>query len=123
AEAQQATAAATTTEAEGASLLDQILDQTKPTDDTERKRNKQFIEEVIRHALAAKPGSVIAGDVERTIKLWQAEIDKKLSAQLNEIMLHAGLQKREGAWPGRDYMVKQFETGGRLLMKLPNVAA
>ena len=73
AETQQATAAAAnTTEAGGASLLDQILDQTKPADTTERQRNKQFIEEVIRQALAAKPGSVVAGDVERTIKLWQA---------------------------------------------------
>ena len=103
-------------------MLDQILDQTKPADNTERQRNKQFIEEVVRQALAAKPGSVVAGDVEGTIKLWQAEIDKKLSAQLNEIMHHAELQKLEGTWRGLDYLVKQSETGERLRIKVLNVS-
>jgi len=119
---QAAAAAATTTEAEGASLLDQILDQTKPSDDSERKRNQQFIEEVVRQALAAKPGSVVAGDVERTIKLWQAEIDKKLSAQLNEVMHNPDFQKLEGTWRGLDYLVKNSETGDRLKIKVLNVS-
>ena len=122
AEAQQAAAGATTAEAGEANLLDQILDQTKPADTTERQRNKQFIEEVVRQALAAKPGSVVAGDVERTIKLWQAEIDKKLSAQLNEIMHHPDFQKLEGTWRGLDYLVKQSETGERLRIKVLNVS-
>jgi len=118
---QAAAGGATTVEADSASLLDQILDQTKPADTTERQRNKQFIEEVVRQALAAKPGSVVAGDVERTIKLWQAEIDKKLSAQLNEVMHHPEFQKLEGTWRGLDYLVKQSETGERLRIKVLNV--
>jgi len=119
---QAAAGGATTVEAGEANLLDQILDQTKPVDTTERQRNKQFIEEVVRQALAAKPGSVVSGDVERTIKLWQGEIDKKLSAQLNEIMHHAELQKLEGTWRGLDYLVKQSETGERLRIKVLNVS-
>ncbi|HEX4591858.1 MAG TPA: type VI secretion system contractile sheath large subunit, partial [Gemmataceae bacterium] len=119
---QAAAAAASTTEADGQGLLDQILDQTKPADTSERQRNQQFIQEVVRQALAAKPGSVVAGDIERTIKVWQAEIDKKLSAQLNQIMHHPEFQKLEGTWRGLDYLVKQSETGERLRIKVLNVS-
>jgi type VI secretion system protein ImpC len=116
-----AAAGATTTEAEGG-LLDQILKETKPSDDRERQRNQQFIEEVVRQALAAKPGTVIAGDIERTIKLWQAEIDKKLSAQLSEILHHPDFQRLEGTWRGLDYLIKQSETGDTLKIKVLNVS-
>src|SRR3954454_24104222 len=104
---QSATAAKTKTVEAESSLLDQILAQTKPADDTQRQRNQQFIEEVIRQALTAKPGTVVSGDIERTIKLWQAEIDRKLSMQLNEIMHHPKFQRLEGTWRGLDYLVKQ----------------
>ncbi|MGL4420167.1 MAG: hypothetical protein ACRCZF_05855, partial [Gemmataceae bacterium] len=51
-----ATPATTTTTTEaGGSLLDQILDTTKPVDDSQRERNKQFIDAVIRSALESKP--------------------------------------------------------------------
>jgi type VI secretion system protein ImpC len=120
-QAAAAAAGATTVEAEGG-LLDQILKETKPTNDRERQRNQQFIEEVVRQALAAKPGTVVAGDLERTIKLWQAEIDKKLSAQLNEILHHPDYQRLEGTWRGLDYLIKQSETGETLKIKVLNVS-
>ena len=110
----QAAAAATTTEAEGPSLLDQIITQTKPRDDKERQRNQTFIEEVIRQALAAKPGTIIAHDLEWTKKSWQAAIDQKISTQLNEVMHHPDFQRLEGTWRGLDYLVKQSETGDTL---------
>jgi len=116
-----AAAGATAVEAEGG-LLDQILKETKPSDDHERQRNQQFIQEVVRQALAAKPGTVISGDLERTIKIWQAEIDKKLSAQLNEVLHHPEYQKLEGTWRGLDYLVKQSETGEALKVKVLNVS-
>jgi type VI secretion system protein ImpC len=118
----QAAAAATTTEAEGPSLLDQIITQTKPRDDKERQRNQTFIEEVIRQALAAKPGTIIAHDLERTMKSWQAAIDQKISTQLNEVMHHPDFQRLEGTWRGLDYLVKQSETGDTLKIRVLNVA-
>src|SRR4029077_7495304 len=108
------------TEPEGKSLLDQILDQTKPADDGQRGRNKQFIEAVVRSALES--GQSVGGDVERTIKAWQAQIDQKLSHQLNAIMHHEEFQKLEGTWRGLDYLVKQSETGVSLKIKVMNVS-
>src|SRR5262245_36082754 len=102
------------------SLLDQILDQTKPTDDSQRGRNKQCIEAVVRQAL--ETGKSVSGDVERTIKAWQAQIDQKLSHQLNAIMHHPDFQKLEGTWRGLDYLVKQSETSTTLKIKVLNVS-
>jgi type VI secretion system protein ImpC len=119
--AKQADQAATTTEAAGG-LLDQILDSTRPVDTSARERNKGFIEAVIRQALEAKPGTVVAGDIERTIQAWKAQIDQKLSAQLNEILHHPEFQKLEGTWRGLNYLVDQSETGTTLKIRVMNVA-
>jgi len=103
-------------------LLDSILDTAKPRDDREAERNKGFLKEVVEQALKAKPGTVIAGDLERTIKLWQAEIDRKLSQQLNEVMHHPDFQKVEGTWRGLHYLVDKSETGESLKIRVLNTS-
>ena len=120
AEKKQAATEVVVKEAEGASLLDQILDSTRPVDDSQREKNKLFIEAVIRSALTA--GNVVSGDVERTIQAWKAAIDEKLSAQLNEILHHPEFQKLEGTWRGLDYLVKQTETSPSMKIKVMNVS-
>ena len=50
---------------------------------------RQFLDQVV------KPGQVVSKDVEDTINYWIGEIDKKLSAQLNEVMHHPDFQKLE----------------------------
>jgi type VI secretion system protein ImpC len=116
--AQQQQAATTTTTTEG-SLLDSILNATKPLNEQERQRNRdvvgQFLKEVV------KPGQVISKDVESSIKHWIASIDQKLSAQLNEIMHHPDFQKLEGTWRGLHYLVHQSETGTTLKIRVLNV--
>jgi len=89
AEQTQATAATTTKEEVG--LLDQILDRTKPIDAKEREKNKDYVSQFLRQIV--QPGQVISKDVETNIKFWIAEIDKKLSGQLNEIMHHPDFQR------------------------------
>jgi type VI secretion system protein ImpC len=121
-DAQAAPAAAAgavqTTEKDKASLLDQILDATKPIDRTERARNadyiKQFIEKVVQ------PGSIVSKDLENNIKHWIGELDKKLSEQLNEIMHNPAFQKLEGTWRGIKYLVNQSETGPLLKLRVLN---
>src|SRR6266566_1910662 len=93
----------TTTQTEVPGLLDQILDQTKSLDDQERLRNKTYIEQFIRKAV--KPDQIVSKDAEANIKFWIAELDKKLSAQLNQIMHNADFQKLEGTWRGLSYLV------------------
>jgi type VI secretion system protein ImpC len=121
--AQKGAAATTTTVDASGSLLDQILSgPMKSKDDAQKERNKQFISAVIDSALTAAPGSVVAGDIERTIQAWKAEIDRKLSAQLNEVLHHPDFQKLEGTWRGLDYLVKQSETSATLKIKVMNVS-
>jgi type VI secretion system protein ImpC len=117
--AEQAKAATATTTAED-NLLDKILDRTKPLDDRERERNKDYIKEFLDKVV--KPGQVISKDVETNIKYWIAEIDKKLSSQLNEIMHHADFQKLEASWRGLHYLVHQSETGENLKIRVLNVS-
>src|SRR3974390_3442374 len=98
--AEQAPAgAATATETtEGPSLLDQVIKATRPQSDKESERArdyfKQFLDQVV------KPGQVVSKDAETNIKSWIAQVDKKLTAQLNEIMHDPGVQKLESTWRG-----------------------
>ncbi len=117
AEKEQAGAAAATEEL---SLLDEILDNTRALDDEERERNKVYIEQFVRNALESE--QVISNDVEAAITTWIAEIDKKLTAQLNEVMHHPDFQKLEGTWRGLHYLVQNSETGESLKIRVLNVA-
>jgi type VI secretion system protein ImpC len=112
-----AAAAATTTEAP--SLLDQVITATRPQSDKEKERAKDYFKQFVESVV--KPGQVISKDVETNIKFWIASIDKKLSAQLNEVMHHADFQKLEGTWRGLHYLVMQSETGDALKLRVLNV--
>jgi len=114
-EQKSADAAATQT----LTLLDDILDQTRALDDSERQRNKTYLEEFVRSAV--KPGQTISKDVEATINYWIAELDKKLSAQLNEVMHTPAFQKLEGTWRGLSYLVQNTETSDSLKIRVLNV--
>lgn len=117
--AEQAQAASATTTQEGG-LLDQILDHTKSLDAQERDRNRSYIEQFVRNVVT--PDQVVSKDVEANIKFWIAELDKKLSAQLNEVMHDAAFQKLEGTWRGLHYLIQQSETGESLKIRVLNVS-
>jgi type VI secretion system protein ImpC len=105
-----------TTEAPG--LLDQLIEAARPDDQMARARTKdafhQFLDQVV------KPGQVVSKDVDANIKSWINEIDKKLSAQLNEIMHNPDFQKLESTWRGLHYLVHQSETGATLKIRVLN---
>jgi type VI secretion system protein ImpC len=119
--AEQAPAgAATATETtEGPSLLDQVIKATRPQSDKESERArdyfKQFLDQVV------KPGQVVSKDAETNIKSWIAQVDKKLTAQLNEIMHDPGVQKLESTWRGLHYLVMQTETSTTLKIRVLNL--
>ena len=105
--------------AEELSLMDQILDQTHALSDDERERNKSYIEQFVKQCV--DPSTVISPDVAANINFWIAEIDKKLSSQLNEVMHSDSFQKLEGSWRGLHYLVHQSETGEKLKIRVMNV--
>jgi len=69
------TAAAGAAPAAEAVLLDEIVTRTKPADETERERNKSYIDEFLKNVV--KPGQVVSKDVETNLKYWIGELDKK----------------------------------------------
>ena len=108
----------TTSEAPG--LLDQVIQATRPQNNKEAERAKSFFQQFINQAV--KPGQVVSNDVEATMKHWINEIDKNLTAQLNEVLHHPDFQKMEGTWRGLHYLVQQTETGESLKIRVLNVS-
>lgn len=109
-------AAAQTTEVD---LLDQVIAATRPQSDKEKERAKDYFKQFLEGVV--KPGQVISKDVETNMKFWIAQIDKKLSSQLNEIMHHPDFQKLESTWRGLHYLTHQSETGESLKIRVLNV--
>ena len=105
----QAAGAAAAQTVEAPSLLDQIVQATSPQNEKEADRAKDYFKQFLEGVV--KPGQVVSKDVETNIKFWIGEIDKKLSAQLNEVMHHPDFQKLESTWRGLHYLVHQTRDG------------
>jgi len=120
AEQQQAAAAAeATTQEVETPLLDQLIKKGKKVDTQEKRLIRDYVAKAVEYAMQGS--KVISGDMERTIKSWQAEIDRKISQQLSTIMHDEKFQKLEGTWRGLEYLVKNSETGTNLKIKVMNV--
>jgi type VI secretion system protein ImpC len=115
-----ATSAAATQTKEAPNLLDQVIAATKPQSEKESERAKGYFRQFLDQAV--KPGQVVSKDVEKNIKYWIAQIDKKMSAQLNEVMHAPEFQRLESTWRGLHYLVHQSETGESLKIRVLNVS-
>src|SRR5262249_58217786 len=87
--------------------------------DKEADRAKTYFKQFLESAV--KPGQVVSKDAEANIKYWIGQIDKKMSAQLNEVMHHQDFQKLESTWRGLHYLVHQSETGESLKIRVLNL--
>jgi len=114
----QAAGAGAAQTTETTSILDQVIAATRPQSQKEADRARGYFKQFLEGAV--KPGQVVSKDVEANIKYWIGEIDKKLSAQLNEVMHHPEFQKLEGTWRGLHYLVHQSETGTQLKIRVLN---
>ncbi len=118
-EREKAPAAAQTTEKVEGGLLDQIVQQGRMgKDPASRERGKNLIKEFVAQVL---DGSMtVSRDTESMINARIAQIDRLLSAQLNEILHHADFQKLEGSWRGLKYLLDQSETNAMMKIKILN---
>lgn len=64
----------------------------------------------------------MSADAYSTIQHMIAEIDRKLSAQINKILHHEEFQKLEGAWRGLHYLVNNTETDELLKIRFMNIS-
>jgi type VI secretion system protein ImpC len=115
--AQSAVPATEAAATEGVSLLEQVLGATKQT---ERDRAQDLVKTLVEEALT---GTVTFDrNLSRTFDRAIAEIDRKLSDQLNAIIHAPKFTKLEGAWRGLHYLVMNSETGTSLKLRMLNVA-
>src|ERR1700716_4622217 len=98
-----------------------LLKQTfKPRTERAATEIENAVKTLVEQALADT--SVIKSDVLATIGEMIAQLDKKLSAQMNEIMHAPECQQLEGAWRGMKYLVFQSETDALLKIRVMNVS-
>src|SRR6201981_1128810 len=99
----------------------QILKQSfKPRTERAATEVENAINTLVEQALADT--SLIKSDVLDTIGEMIAQLDKKLSAQMNEILHAEQFQKIESAWRGLAYLVFQSETDAMLKIRVMNVS-
>jgi type VI secretion system protein ImpC len=66
--------------------------------------------------------TLIRDEARQTIEAIVAEIDRKLSEQVNEVLHHADFQALESAWRGLHYLVNNTETDEKLKIRVFNIS-
>ncbi|MEW5836191.1 MAG: type VI secretion system contractile sheath large subunit [Pseudomonadota bacterium] len=88
------------------------------------ERAKEEVESAVR-TLAEQvlsKADIVSDDVTQTINAYVAELDRKISEQLNHVMHHEDFQKLESAWRGLHYLVNNTETDQLLKIRVMNVS-
>jgi type VI secretion system protein ImpC len=103
------------------SLLDEIMQQTKlkPSDDgyeVARKGVQAFIAELLGGAAAGQKAD------KKLVDAMIAEIDHKISGQLDAVLHHSTFQKLESAWRGLKFMVDRTDFRENVKINLLNCA-
>src|SRR6516162_1169826 len=116
--AEQAKADSSPAAVQEENILEKVYAATEARTEDEKQEAqslfKRFLQEIVE-------GHQVSKTVEKTIKYWKTQIDKKLSAQLNEIMHQPEFQQLEATWRGLHYLVHQSETGENLKIRVMNV--
>ena len=114
---EQQAATGTVEVSEFASLLNKEF---KPQTDGAKTEIEAAVNTLAQQALASS--RLISNDVVQTITAMIAEIDKKMSDQINAIMHHPDFQQLEGAWRGLHYLITNSETDDQLKIRVMNVS-
>lgn len=92
----------------------------RPKSDEAKSAVEQAVKTLAEQAL--DKSKLIGKDVLESIKSIIAEIDKKLTEQVNAILHHEDFQKLEGAWRGLHYLVNNTETDEMLKIRVLNIS-
>ena len=92
----------------------------RPKTDRARTEVEAAVRTLAEQALATTV--VVSDDVVRTIESIIAEVDKKLSQQVNQILHHPDFQQLEGAWRGLHYLVNNTETDEMLKIRVMSIS-
>ncbi len=105
-------------------LLEQIIAEGRFTGDEEaRKRGTDLVDEFVSQVVKQQGVDIKAArDTEAVINAYIAQIDRLISAQLNEVLHHPEFQKLEATWRGLKYLLDHSETSDMLKVKIFNVS-
>jgi type VI secretion system protein ImpC len=120
AETQEQTSQAEPVLLEGTELSQLLQKEFKPKTDEAKSAVELAVRTLASQALAQT--QLIGTDVLKSIEAIIAEIDRKLTEQINLILHHAEFQKLEGAWRGLHYLVNNTETDEMLKIRVLNIS-
>jgi type VI secretion system protein ImpC len=107
-------------EYQGGDFADLLKKEFKPKSDDAKSAVEQAVLTLAQQALANT--NVISSDVVLSIESMIAEIDRKLSQEINLILHHPDFQKLESAWRGLHYLVNNTETDEQLKISVLNIS-
>ena len=120
------TDAQTQAEAQGAAALAAddfsalLQREFKPKTEEARGAVVEAVQTLAQQALSQT--QLIGADVVKSIEAIIAELDRKLSEQVNQIIHHQDFQRLEGAWRGLHYLVNHTETDELLKIRVSNIS-
>jgi type VI secretion system protein ImpC len=92
----------------------------KPKTDEAKSAVEQAVQTLAQQALSN--ANVISSDVIGSVEAMIAELDRKLTEQLNGVLHHPEFQKLESAWRGLHYLINNTETDEMLKVKVMNIS-
>jgi type VI secretion system protein ImpC len=92
----------------------------KPKSDRAKEEVESAVRTLAEQVLSKS--DIVSDDVAQTINAYIAELDRKLSEQINLIMHHADFQKLESAWRGLHHLVNNTETDQQLKIRVMNIS-
>src|SRR5881398_661431 len=92
----------------------------KPKSDDAKSAVEQAVLTLAQQALSQT--NLIGSDVVMSIEAMIAELDKRMSKQVNAILHHEDFQKLESAWRGLHYLVNNTESDEMLKIRVMNVS-
>ena len=121
AEEQKVSGQQAATEVEESSDFASLLNQEfKPKSDRAKEEISSAVETLAEYVL--KDTAVISDDAVASIQSLIAQIDQKLTDQVNKILHHEEFQQLESAWRGLSYMVNNTETDESLKIKVMSIS-
>lgn len=114
--------------------IDSLSAETLEMSDFEKLLNQEFkpksqeADAAVQSAVKTLVGqalentALVSDNSIKTIEGIIAELDKKLSEQVNRIIHHPDFQKLEGAWRGLSYLVNNTQTGETLKIRVLNAS-
>jgi type VI secretion system protein ImpC len=92
----------------------------KPKTEEQRTAVETAVRTLAQQAIGT--AITLSGDAYRTIEAIIAEIDRKMSEQIDRIIHHEDFQKLEAAWRGLHYLVSNTETDEMLKIRFMNIS-